>query len=109
MTNLSNKLSKLMLATAMASAAPALMAQSSQTAPPVPSKNTPPNSNTSTVAASVSAKLNQGPAKELIKESGKAKQESPCGPNNPCAPSKKKKKKSGDGPCAPSSPCAPKK
>ena len=33
----------------------------------------------------------------------------PCGPDNPCGPAKKKKKKGSDNPCAPSNPCAPKK
>lgn len=35
----------------------------------------------------------------------------PCGPDNPCGPAKKKKKKTADSgnPCAPSNPCAPKK
>jgi uncharacterized low-complexity protein len=56
------------------------------------------------------------PTKSDSKSEGKAdvktdkkSAENPCGPANPCGPSKKKKKKASDNPCAPGNPCAPKK
>lgn len=80
---LAQKLSRLMMATALAAAAPALMAQEPA----------------SKAAAS----------KPLASDTVKTKQDNPCGPSNPCGPAKKKKKKTAEAPCAPANPCAPKK
>jgi hypothetical protein len=79
-------LSALLVATALVAPAPALMAGE------LPAKTD-----------------NKAEPKKDSKNTKIEKAENPCGPSNPCAPGKKKKKKSADNPCAPANPCAPKK
>jgi len=61
---------------------------------------------TALVAPAPAAIAADAPA-STVKDGKKAA--NPCGPDNPCGPAKKKKKKGSDNPCAPANPCAPKK
>ncbi|WP_304765163.1 hypothetical protein [Undibacterium sp.] len=83
---LAESLSALFIATAFVAPAPALM------------------------AADLPAKTDsKAEPKNDAKNPKIEKAENPCGPSNPCAPGKKKKKRSSDNPCSPANPCAPKK